>query len=181
MLQMQPDADLPVEAERRDGRLDEVADVADDAVGQLRRRVGTALQMDGRNLRQHPERKRYGNDDGARVLHEDARAIEQPQPERVERGHAVLRQLQNEGRVTGFENGALEQARGGEGGDESREIEAEHDERAQAENAVQEISVGNESGDEQQIHRQPRRAGHEGRDQESWRGGRACSRWCAWP
>ena len=33
------DADLPVEAERRDGRLDEVADVADDAVGKLRRRV----------------------------------------------------------------------------------------------------------------------------------------------
>ena len=36
----QADADLPVEAEGRDGRLDEVAESADDAVGEFRRGVG---------------------------------------------------------------------------------------------------------------------------------------------
>ena len=122
------------------------------------------MEVNGGQVREHPKSKRDGDDDGASVPHEDAGAIEKAQAERVERGHAVLRQLQNEGRVAGFEDGAFEQARGGEGGDESREIEAEHDESAQADDAVQVVGVGNEGGDEQQIDRQARGAGHEGRD-----------------
>ena len=61
--------------------------------------------------------------------------------------------------------GALQQPRRGEGGDESGKIEAEHHQRAQAEKAVEVRGVGNEGRDEQQIDRQPRRAGHERRDQ----------------
>ncbi len=50
--------------------------------------------------------------------------------------------------------------------DESGEIEAEHDDGAQAEKSVQEDDVGNEGGDEQHVHRQARRAGHERRDED---------------
>ena len=86
--------------------------------------------------------------------------------ERAQRGHAVLRQLQNEGRLAGFEDGAFEQPRGGHGADKAGQIEAEHDDGAQAEESVQVGDVGDEGGDQQHVDRQARRAGHEGRDQD---------------
>ena len=53
-LEMQADADLPVEAERSNGRLDEVAKTADDAVGQLRRGVGATSCANDRQMREAP-------------------------------------------------------------------------------------------------------------------------------
>ena len=100
----QPDADLPVEARGRNGRLDEVAEAADDALGQLRRGEHAGCRVHDRQMRQDPQRQGDAHDDGAGVPQEDARAVDQPQRQRVERGHAVLRQLQDERRVAGFED-----------------------------------------------------------------------------
>ena len=122
--------------------------------------------VDDGQMRENPKRQRDGDDDGSGHPNEDARAVEQAQAERVESGHAVLRQLEDEGRIAGAEDGALEQARGGECGDEAGDVEAEHDDGAQADDSVQEVGVGNEGGDEQQIDGQARGAGHERRDQD---------------
>ena len=81
-------------------------------------------------------------------------------------GHAVLRQFEDEGRFAGFEDGAFEQPGGGHGADKAGQIEAEHDDGAQAEEAVEVGDVGDEGGDEQHVDGQARRAGHEGRDED---------------
>jgi hypothetical protein len=60
----------------------------------------------------------------------------------------------------------LSSQRGGQGADEAGDVEAEHDDGAQAEKAVEEVDVGNEGGDEQHVDGQARRAGHEGRDED---------------
>ena len=56
----QANADLPVEAQRRNGRLDEVAKPADHAVGQLRRGERAGGGVDHGQMRQHPQRQRDG-------------------------------------------------------------------------------------------------------------------------
>ena len=76
---MQADADLPVEAEGRNGGLDEVANAADDTVGQLGRGVGAACGVNDGQMRQDPEGKRDGENDGAGLAQEDAGAIYEAQ------------------------------------------------------------------------------------------------------
>ena len=71
----QSDADLPVEAQRLDDRLDRVADHARDALSDLRR-----LAVVQRQMRQHPEDDRHRQNHRAGAAQEDLGAIEQPQP-----------------------------------------------------------------------------------------------------
>ena len=78
----QADADLPVEAERRNGRLDEVAETADERVSQLRSRERARGGVDDGQMRENPERESDGDDDGSGGAHEDARAVHEAQAER---------------------------------------------------------------------------------------------------
>ncbi len=114
-----------------------------------------------------PESHGDGEDDGAGLAKENAGAIDQAHEERAQSGHAVLRQLQNERRLAGLEDGAFEQVGGGHGGDEAGQVEAEHGERLQAEESVQESATRDEGRDEQHVDGQARGAGHEGGDQDS--------------
>jgi hypothetical protein len=76
-----------------------------------------------------------------------------------------LRQFEDERGFAGLEDGAFEQPGGGHCADESSQVEAEHDDGAQAKKSVEERDVGNEGGDQQHVHREARGAGHERRDQ----------------
>src|ERR1700739_2701165 len=159
------DADLPVEAERRNHGLDEVAKLADGAVGEFGRGVMAAGHRHRRNVREQPETQRYAKNDRASLAQEDFGAINETHDQRADGGHAVLRQLKDEGRFARFEDGAFEEARGGHGCDESGEVEAKHDDGAEAEESVEERNVRNECSDEEYVNRQSRRAGHEWRDE----------------
>ena len=160
------DADLPVEAEGRDDGLNEVAEAADDALGQLRSGPDAAGGVHDGQVSEDPEGHGDGEDDGAGLAHEDAAAVNDAHDERAQGGHAVLGQLQDEGGFAGLEDGAFEQVGGGHGGDEAGQIKAEHGERLQAEESVQESATRHEGGDEQHVDGQAGGAGHEGRDQD---------------
>ena len=60
----------------------------------------------------------------------------------------------------------MQQARGDERGDHPDGVEAHHGAGAQAEELADDGTVRNERGDDHGVERQPRGAGHEGRDQD---------------
>ncbi len=163
----QADADLPVEAERGDGRLDEVAESADDAVGEFGRGVGAAGERDTGRMREHPEGQRDAENDGAGLAEEDAARGRQgaaPSERSVGMrycGSSRMKGVSLDLRMELLSSHAVVMA-----ATKPATIEAEHDDGAQAEESVQEDDVGNEGGDEQHVDRQARRAGHEGRDED---------------
>src|ERR1039458_8984387 len=161
----QADADLPVEAEGGNGGLDEVAEAADEAVGEFRRGDRAARSLNHRHVGQYPKGQSDAEDDGSGLAQEDARAVYQTEGQGAQGGHAVLGQLKDERRLAGLEDGAFQQPCGGHGPHKAGHIEAEHDDGAQAEKAVQVDDVGDEGGDHQHVNRQARGAGHERRDQ----------------
>ena len=89
----QADADLPVESEGRNCRLDKVAQAANDAIGEFRRGDGAARRVHYRQVRQYPQRKRDAENDRSCLAQKNPCAIHQAHRERAQRGHSILRQF----------------------------------------------------------------------------------------
>ena len=83
--------------------------------------------------------------------------------------------------LTRFQDRALEHARGGECGDETGDVKAQHHHAPQAERAVQEHDVAGMKAAMSSMYTGSR-AEQVMNGVTRWsRCGRACSRWCGWP
>ena len=65
--------------ERRNDRLDEVSELANHAVSQVRRSVVTVGHRHRRNVREQPQAQRYAENDRARLPQKNLGAINEPQ------------------------------------------------------------------------------------------------------
>jgi hypothetical protein len=184
----EPDTDLPVEAERLDRGLDEVAEAAAEAVLEARlgalvieageRFVARGLVGDrlglghsrvelrfaygvAREGEQRPEHDRDRRDDRARVREERPGAL----PHGAQHVHglrpAVRGQLEEERRLRSLEDGALDHRRRTERGDDAQHVHREERDRArlEAERGARTRREG--EGDDERVHRQPSAARHE--------------------
>ena len=105
---IRPIADLPVEPERLDDRLDELARAPGETVFDLLRR-GRVLEL--RIAGEKPEDDGCAQDDRARLLQEHHRALKHRDQDRLQRRHLVGGELQHELCPRTAEQGPLEEPR----------------------------------------------------------------------
>ena len=155
------DADLPVEAERCDDRLDDAADRPREALGDLG--SDAVLQRD---VGEDPECDRHPEDHRSGALQEDLRPVEQAQAEPAEGGHPVGRHLEDERGPLALQDGRLQDARRGDRREKSEDVEAEQRGGAGAQKGADERRLREERRDDQGVDGESRRAGHERGDED---------------
>ena len=154
----QRDADLPVEAQRREDVIQACAEHAGEAVAD-RRSGGPGGRR--RIARQEPHQHHQRQDDGADARQKDLRALPQPGQQIAQRGPVVFRQLHQQRVVAGAHRGALHHQRHQHRADHAGDVEREQHQALQVERS--DAARRNEGADDQRVHRQARRAGHDRR------------------
>ena len=178
----QPDADLPVEAQRFEDRLDRMAEAAAVAglevrgaflrgelglrirIGGLRdqrRIIGRALRQLAREVEEGPQRDRAREDHGAGFAQEHRRFAPHHAEHVARAREAIRRQLDDEGQPLRLErlHGLRDHPRSDERRDDAERVHRDHQER------LREPRARDERRDDERVDRQARRAGHQRHDE----------------